>query len=68
MKHLLIDLQQDLQFENDLFLQWIDTEQEYDYTTWLKLLVMHSCLGGASNKDVDILKKTIVALINNIEK
>ncbi len=68
MKHLFKDLISDSEFENNLFTKWLESEQEYDYTTWLKLLVMHRSRGGASNKDMDLLKKTIMVLINHLEK
>ena len=70
MKHLEQDLILDKDFALKLFLQWTesDTDYDYDYITWLKLLVMHRCVGGASNNNVELLKKTITVLIDEVSK
>jgi hypothetical protein len=68
MKHLFTDLVLEESFANELFLKWLDSNQEYDYITFLKLQVMHRCEGGGANKDIDLLKKTIMVLISQLEK
>ena len=68
MKHLEQDLILDKDFALELFLQWTESDTDYDYITWLKLLVMHRCVGGASNNNVELLKKTIIVLTDEVSK
>ena len=70
MKYLHKDLILDKEHSNNLFKRWIESNTEYDYITWLKLITMHYCEGGASYENVAFLKKTIIVLITetkNIE-
>ena len=67
MDHIDMDLIVDHEYANELFNRWLTGGSDLDYITWLKRMVMHYAVGGASNKDVDILKKTIMTLINEIE-
>ena len=69
MIHLEKDLILDKDFATELFIQWTELENnDYDYITWLKLLVMYRCVGGAANKNVELLKKTIIVLIDEVSK
>ena len=67
MDHLDMDLKVDHEYGNELYIRWLDSNSNFNYIYWLKRLVMHYTVGGAANKDVDILKKTIMILINEIE-
>lgn len=68
MKHLEQDLILNKDFSLELFLQWTESESDHDYITWLKLLVMHRCVGGAAYNNIELLKKTIIVLINEVSK
>lgn len=68
MIHLHKDLILDKEFAIELFLQWTESNYDYDYITWLKLITMHKCRGGASNIHINELKKTIIVLLNEINK
>ena len=68
MDHLDMDLIVDHEFGKKLFINWIESDTELEWKFWLKRMVMHRAVGGASNKDVDYLKKTIMILIDEIEK
>ena len=68
MKHLYNDFKVDNQFELDLYSKWLLSELDIEYTEWLELMVYHRCSGGGSNKDIDILKKTIAVLVQELKK
>lgn len=67
MDHLDTYITVDNEYGNELYMRWLDSNSNISYIYWLKRLVMHYAVGGASNEDVDTLKKTIMILINEIE-
>jgi len=69
MRHLEQDLILDEDFALELLLQWTEAEFcDYDYIMWLKILIMHRCDGGTSYNNAELLKKTIIVLIDEVSK
>ena len=69
--HLCTYITVDLEYKDELFLRFLDSlefEEDLPFTYYLKRLVMYRANGGASNKSVEILKKTIMVLIDELEK
>jgi len=65
MEQFKIDLILDRVYANELFVEWIRSDGDYDYIEWLRLRTMHMAdRGGASNIHMDKLKKTIMVLID----